>query len=355
MAAEIEKGSILDQLNYWKNRCLSVETKVDNISASVSQMTEVPCNCGHQSQSQSHSTLLQSCKEDIQLVKKGMQNLEVKVLDYFHVVSEENAVQKQYSMKNNAILHGYKFLPSNLSNWEFIDLTVKELNSLFPSFRGNIQHSHIDAAHPLAPKQHGTSKMVIVRFANRWLKSEIIRRYEGKVLPNGIRVTEHLSPYTRALKAAAVKLVGIENVKTEETVVYAYFGGHRYSIKYSKDLDMLKELICKPNTSLPNTDSAQTNPYNATINEIDTSNVQSLSSPLTNANTEPLGKRSSMSSNAPKDTDNVVNKSITDYQRNYPDLYQSLFFRSKPSNKTTARGRPSRNGRGGKRGSHFYN
>ena len=106
---------------------------------------------------------------------------------------------------------------------------------------------HIDAAHPLATKKRSsTNQLVVVKFKNRWLKKEILRRYEGKKLANGISVTEHLTEYTRELKSSAIRLVGAKNVHMEDCVVYAEVNGFQYTIQYSKDLALLKDLIDNP-------------------------------------------------------------------------------------------------------------
>ena len=46
--------------------------------------------------------------------------------------------------------------------------------------------------------------------------------------------------------SSAIRLVGAKNVHMEDCVVYAEVNGFQYTIQYSKDLALLKDLIDNP-------------------------------------------------------------------------------------------------------------
>ena len=82
--------------------------------------------------------------------------------------------QEQYSKKNNALLHGFKNLP-NLRGLDFILFIVDQLNLMIPSLRGRVLPIHIDDAQTLKTKRNrSNNKVVIINFANRWVKHELL-------------------------------------------------------------------------------------------------------------------------------------------------------------------------------------
>ena len=66
----------------------------------------------------------QELLEEVKNVVKGMSNFDDRFVNRFYTVSERQMIAKQYSMKNNIKIRGYKFLPK-MGNFEFIIATVK--------------------------------------------------------------------------------------------------------------------------------------------------------------------------------------------------------------------------------------
>lgn len=312
-------------LDYWRGRCESLEKRFADLVASTNnpanQVEEnVPAICSPPSPI-IPADFISSFKDEIDQVKKGLADLEVSNNVRFQAVSEEIANDRQYTRRNSILVHGYDSLP-HISTFDFVKETVVELNNLFPSFNSLF---HIDTAHPLATKKQGTKKIVLIKFKNRWLKAEILRRYLGKPLGKpGLKVTEHLTAYTRELKASAEKLVGQNNVSVDDCVVYAEVNGKQYPVKYSCDLDLLNDIV---SNSAPAPTSSQDNP----------STTSSTLAPCSSgSNSIPLGSRF------------CIPQNTTEYEQKYPGLYQTLFFNDpNSSTKTSLKGRNSRYNRHG--------
>ena len=84
---------------------------------------------------------------------------------------------------------------------------VKLINDLFPSLGGTVRPCHIDAAHPLKTVKNRTTKVVVVKFVNRWIKDSIINcQYD--LQGTGLTVTEHLTQNTFDLISASKAVVG---------------------------------------------------------------------------------------------------------------------------------------------------
>ena len=268
-------SSVQDQLNYWQNRCMNVERKVLN---QINQESALKSSGGV------YTNLL----EEVRSIKRGLYETDLKWNGRFTALSEEVFGGQQYDRRNNAIIEGYKYLP-NMSNLEFILATVRELNYLFPSLKNSIRPHHIDDAHPL-PTKSGMPKKVIIKFANRWVKTAIIK-CSADLKGSGLSVTEHITPYTSQLLKAASDVVGAKNTSVYNTTVFAEHGGFRYPIKNTKDLKALTEKV-KAKTTSPSKDTA---PVNTPSNDERNS---SPSSPLTNSNTVPLGTGRQVSSSS---------------------------------------------------------
>ena len=247
---------------------------------------------------------------------EGLKNMDKKYSACLEDLSERTLSLEQYLRKNSALLHGYKHLP-NLSGLDFIMFVVDELNRLFPSLRGRVLPIHIDDAHPLKTKNNRpNNKIIIVKFANRWVKHDIMR-CESDLKWTPFSVTEHLTPHTLKLLSLAGNLVGKANVCTFKTMVYATCNDMKYLIKNFRDL---KSLECIVNNE---------------------------SHVVDNLNTD-------------QSIDIIKKKAETDrakYMIDYPTIYDSLLQNNDNSSlplkgiAVRARGRPSRYGRG--RGHHY--
>ena len=184
-------------------------------------------------------------------------------------------------------------------------------------------------------------KTVIIKFSNRWVKNEVLKR-RHELDGSGLTVTEHLTPHTLQLLSAANKIVGDENTWIHNTIVFAQYAGIRYSIKTFKDLDLLSEKANNELPSIQNTPSISSPVMNTPLTQVSESTVSEAPSSVTT---------SVLVSGTPTETavPNQQNKHyMNEYELNYPSLYQTLLFNKIPSRSSTMRmrGMPSRNGRG---------
>ena len=322
----------------WITKCLELEKQITELSKKKS----CSCTTNHNEEEISSGTI-SAIREQLATVKEAFIQQQEKNMERHLSLAEEIAVDRQYQRRNSIILHGYFELPKCSSNYDFITITARELNILFPSFGGFIHPMHIDAAHPLATKKRSsTNHLVVVKFKNRWLKKEIIRRYEGQKLANpGISVTEHLTEYTRELKSSAIRLVGAKNVHMEDCVVYAEVNGFQYTIQYSKDLALLKELIDNP----PSPQNQET-PANETSSTSNAEAVPNSSPPpvLSGSNRVALGVRKPVNAVSTNSAPNTSKLPVAcHYEEHYPALFQTLYLNDpRSSTKTSLQGRPVR-------------
>lgn len=322
-----------NDVNYWKERCLNVEQRFEEEKNRCSRIEqkideEIALRQEQKNRNDGINPLLK-LKDELQEVKKGLDDLKTSCDNNYMVLSEEKEVDRQYSRKNSILLHGYENLP-RVSKYQFILHTCDELNFLFPDVGIHFNPLLIDDAHPLPTKRQQGRKLVVIKFRNRWVKRLIIDQYAGKRLKKpAIHVSEHLTEYTRGLRDAAAKIAGVSNVYIEETVVHATIGGRSYTIKYVRDLEFLKSVIS-------NADSTYR------------SREHSASPPLSNTNLTPLGERGTVSQLqiTPQPTQPTSSTNYC-YEDTYPDLSRMLTVHSS-LHPFAPKGAPTRNGRGGK-------
>ena len=241
-----------NELLHWKNRCLSVEKKVKKVEQQVERLEEnnseaaVPISTENKEDIQSVKSIIKLLQDDIHSVNGGFTALCNKTTDFFtSLKSDMNDLKqlveqgKQYSMLNNALIHGFPRVP-NLYGVDFIYSIVDKLNELFPSLPGPILPCHIDDAHPLRTRNINSNKVVIIRFSNRWIK-DILMSCRNDLNGTGLMLTEHLTDFTQYLRSETAKIVGAVNTSVHKTRVYAKSNGIYTAIKNQKDLDKLKD------------------------------------------------------------------------------------------------------------------
>ena len=133
-----------NELSHWKNRCMSVEKKVEEMEQKVEKMEESTTEVSIAAPSEETEDLrsmLRMLHEDIQCVNNGFSNLNTKSSDLFKSLKndindlkerhnkeisdlklrheEYKHESKQYSMLNDALIHGFTRLP-NLQGPAFI-------------------------------------------------------------------------------------------------------------------------------------------------------------------------------------------------------------------------------------------
>ena len=264
------------ELCLWEKRCLSVEKTAAEVKEKVKKMEEENSLSeeNKNEESQSIKGIISALHDDIQNVNMGFTGLGLKSTEMFSSIKQEYAdlrfrheQLRQYSMLNNALIHGFTRLP-NLKGTAFIFSITEKLNQLFPSLPYPILPSHIDDAHPLRTRNRNSRKVVIIRFANRWVK-DILMDCQWDLRGTGLRLTEHLTDCTRDLQSQAAKIVGYYNATVVKTKVYAKHNGMNFNIRCQKDIDDLRNRV---------------NMHPPTVNE----NVNSLSS--NNHITPPFGR-----------------------------------------------------------------
>ena len=313
---ENEESNLSNELSYWKSRCLAMEQKIDRHIEETSSPSK-------EDDSKRKSLML---KDEVKAIKNGMIEMEKRMNSSLQSLSEQFSIADQYSRSNSILIGGYKWLPK-ISGYDFIKATANEINCLFPSLNGSVRPIHIDDAHPL-PTRRNKNKFVIIKFSNRWVKHEVLKR-QGELKGSGLTVTEHLTPYTLQLLSHARNIVGEKNVWTYNTIVYAQHKGIRHRIQTSKDLDLLNEA------------NIETLPMNKTTTI--TSN---------NNNASVIHNSATVHSQVVTDAPINHNNMNVLHENNYPSLYDSLLYNnititpSSSRNNSTLRGMPSRNGRG---------
>ena len=260
------------ELVHWKNRCLSVEKTAAEVKERVEKMEAEKSTTedSKNEESQSIKGIINALHEDIQSVNMGFSGLGKKSTEMFTSLKKDYVELRQnyedilqYSMLNDALIHGFMRLP-NLQGPAFIFSITEKLNELFPSLPAPILPCHIDDAHPLPTrnKNSNSRKVVIIRFSNRWVK-DVLMGCRWDLKGTGLRLTEHLTDYTRELQSKAAEIVGYYNATVIKTKVYAKHNGMNFKIKCQKDIDDLRTRV---NTRLP-TDNAfsQSSPSNDSI------------------------------------------------------------------------------------------
>ena len=310
------KKAFEEEIGRWKNQFVGVSEELEQLRKERAEEKQSTSN--EQATQSKTDVLIESINKTVGEAKEGLDVMNDKWGKTLTRLIEKIVERDQYDRLNSILLHGFKFLP-NLSDLEFIFFICKEMNRLFPSIRGQLRPYHIDDAHPLRTIKKGPTKVVIVKFSNRWVRHEIMRCQEDLV-GTPFRVTEHLTFHTRQLLSSAGDLVGKHNVHTFKTVVYATYQSKRYAIRNIRDLQKLELLIHPPPPGVTHTIEDIPAIVNSTPNLID---------------------------EAPVHHDHYI--------INYGKLYESLFHdeynQSEPLRGTyVVRGRPSRNGRGGRSG-----
>ena len=337
---EIEqlKSAFKEEISHWQEKFNEIKIQLEKVreEKSEKQISD---------SSSDNVQVIEKIENNCDKATEGLENMEEKWCSRLNDLSERMLIADQYSRCNSMLIRGYKSLPK-LNDMDFIFATACEINSFIPFPERKVHPFHIDAAHPLPTKSSNSKKVVIVKFANRWIKNHIMS-CKDDLEGSGLSVTEHLTPYTLELSAAAEKLVGPANTWIYNTTVFARLNGVRYTIKRVKDLDYLSTVIKKFTSTNPNIPNSST--------EKTTTDSNDSNSPLTqHAHYLPASPLLP----EPKSANNQYsnrNQSIDTYLKNFPSLCENLIAsdRSTPPRRINTLHRiPSRNGRG--RGGDHY-
>ena len=151
--------------------------------------------------------------------------------DIKNIINAINNI-KQYFKVDNLLLHRF-LLPytKNLSSFEFSNYVANQINNLIPNLPIRVSVHHISTAHPL-PTKSKKSNVVVVRFANRYIK-DMIYKYRHLV-GHGVSITEHLTDYSISIVKKAEELFGRHNVHTENCKIFVNCNG-RFNLVNSVD------------------------------------------------------------------------------------------------------------------------
>ena len=243
------------QVLFLQNKCKSLEEKVDQRIQHA------------ESQGGQDSSELNALKNDISATCSTVDNLKIDLTNWFKNANDEIEAGKQYSRINNGFLIGLENVP-NIEGFGFICYIAQAITKLFPSLSkyGPVLPCHIDAAHPVPSK--GQRSVIIVKFTNRWVKDLLLEHQHD--LPHNIQFTEHITTYTHNLLASARSIVGKENAEIFRTAVFAKYNGRRHKIKNSRDIETLQRRVTENsvppvsvsnNVSMSNTNAAQYTPH----------------------------------------------------------------------------------------------
>ena len=152
--------------------------------------------------------------------------------------------QERYSKLYNLLIHGLanvpKYDPARAT--EFCEWVAKQINDLLPNLCKPVTADHIDHAHPLRTVKPN-SNVVIVRFDNRAMryvvygaKSELKNSTQPKV-----SFTEHLTFENMRLMNEAKKIVGRDNVWSDNCFVLAKAGDKTIRMKNNYSLNLLRQ------------------------------------------------------------------------------------------------------------------
>ena len=321
-------GETIEEIKrQFKEELLQMEGKFNAVKAQLDKVREDNrSKKAAASSNDDFQQVLNNIEKECANATEGIKRMDEKWSSCLEGLSDQIHISDQYSRKNSLILRGYRYNIPNVNNCDFIQATASELNNLFPSLRGQVHPIHIDDAHPL-----GNKKTVIIKFSNRWVKHEILkckRDLEG----TGLTVTEHLTPHTQELIAASEKIVGLNNVWVHNTVVFARHKDTRFTIRTVRDIEFLKR-----NASLP--EASQTD-----LAPIEKPAPESL---IPSSGTDTLPPAGFIENDTTGTYCFPPTQHNDNYGNNYPNLYNSLFYRNVGTTKTSIlRGRPSHNGRG---------
>ena len=264
------------QMLFWRNKYESLEEKVEKIAKDCPTDTTSNTTNSQSNDTSSEKVVHQQLVTiiaDLSATREEIASTERKVIDWFHVIQEKIEDDDQYSRKNNALIHGFKKLP-NIRGRAFIEWIANELNYIFPSLNGTILPCHIDDAHPLTTRKNGSTKVVIIKFVNRWIKDDILKCKQD-AYNVGLSVTEHLTKKSLNLLSLSQSLVGEDAAWVYKCGVFARYNGKKYSIKKQADIDNLRNFISEnpplpqadevPNDNIPSADNFTSNYRNQTM------------------------------------------------------------------------------------------
>lgn len=129
---------------------------------------------------------------------------------------------EQYSKINNLLFKGFPKIPEKIYGRELRKHIVDGLNKILPNLKGGpVQMHEVEYGHNLKTRRPTLKNIVIVKFSCRFTRNEIF--YSKKDIPksSGVTISEHLTKENLDLFHKAKDIVGVRNVWTSQTKIFA--------------------------------------------------------------------------------------------------------------------------------------
>ena len=271
--SNVPEGDAMKEVKYWKDKYASMEDKftrkiADLEAAYKSKIDkEVPETCASKISASTDvspsSQLILELKSDVGKAMTGLTQIEQKFQHAIQCQSiklthvEEKVLEiDQYNCRPSLVVHGLTGIPKKQYGSEFYKFILEFLNNNLPSMECLVERNHIDIAHTLKTKKEGRKSVLLIKFANRWVRDMIFySKSDLKKSAKGIAITEHLRPHTIALLEDAKKVFGRDNVWIKNGIVHTNISGNKTQIHNFRQLNALiapNHTLSVPSTSNSN-------------------------------------------------------------------------------------------------------
>ena len=248
-----EKDEMLSKIKYWEDLYGELKNEHSTLATKYEEVTRNQSNNKHSYVTNAELDRCKATQKKIDDALDEFKRLAEEVKSSSSASNKERIEElDQYGRRNILLLH-FLLFPSDLYGIDFIEWVVAELNKLFPDLKIPVQLSHIDDAHPMKTKG-SDKKIIIVKFANRWMKNEIYKRraqLKNSSYSN-VSITEQLTKHTQSLLDETRTVVGKDTkVFTNNCVISTKFNRKKYHVKNFKDLQFLAKKTGYQGTLVP--------------------------------------------------------------------------------------------------------
>ena len=157
----------------------------------------------------------------------------------------------QYSRINSLIVKGFPPIPPKTYGRELKKKIVQGINDLLPNLNGGpVQLNEVEYGHTLKTRKSTSKHIVIVKFSCRFTRNEVF--YSKRDLPKGVSISEHLTQFNLKLLNKAKDIVGVKNVWTSQTKIYAKLYAedkNKLAITSWQGIDKLYDLVSSASRS----------------------------------------------------------------------------------------------------------
>ena len=231
-----EKEELLEKIKYWENKYYSVDDKYKTLNQKYEDaMNSKDDTTPKEALLQTSANECKKQQEQIDEALNGLKKLREEVRSGSPAKNKERIEKTDQYLRRNSLLWHKFLIPGNLYGLEFTKKVVEETNKLFPQLEQPLALHHIDDAHRLRTRNKD-SNVIIVKYACRWMKSEIYR-LRSTLKGSAISITEHLTDNTKQLLQAVRSMVGREQkVYTNNCIINFKFNNRKYTVQSYEDL-----------------------------------------------------------------------------------------------------------------------